>query len=220
MLKIYGVYRSRASRPIWLAGELGLAFEHVPVIQAYRLADPVAGEANGQVHTQSAAYLAVHPGGQIPAMDDDGVILFESLAITLYLAKKHGGSMAPRDLIEDGRMTMWSLWAAADVEPHSIQVLYHLAAKPPQERDPSIAAAAIEALRRPFKVLEAALEREEYLVGNRFTVADLNVAEIVRYALPAKSLFEAHPRVAAWLARCHARPAFKQMMARREAEPA
>jgi glutathione S-transferase len=218
MLKIYGVYRSRATRNIWLASELGLPFEHVPVIQSYRVSDPTAPGA--PLHTRSPAFLAVNPNGHIPSIDDDGLILHESLGINLYLAKKHGGPLAPADVAEDGLMTTWSFWAGIEVEPHSIQVLYHRAAKPAAERKPEIADAAVEALRAPMAVLDKALATSGYVVGRRFTVADINVAEVVRYAMPAPELFEAAPRVKTWLAACHARPAFKAMMARRDAEPA
>ena len=217
MLTIYGVYRSRASRNIWLANELGLAFKHVPVIQAYRLAD---AHAKGvQINTKSPEFLAVNPNGQIPSIDDDGVVMHQSLGINLYLAKKHGGPLAPASITEDGLMTMWTLWAAADVEPHSIQVLYHRVGKPPAERDEKIAVAAIEALRAHFGVLNAALAKTGFVVGNRFTVADINVAEVIRYAMPATELFAGAPHVKTWLEKCHARPAFKAMMAKREAEP-
>ncbi len=219
MLTIYGVYRSRASRNLWLANELGLKFKHVPVIQAYRMTtDPDAADA--PINTRSPAFLAVNPGGQIPSIDDDGLVLHQSLGINLYLAKKHGGPLAPANLAEDGQMTMWTLWAATDVEPHSIQVLYHTIGKPPAERDPKIAAVAIEALRPLFAVLDRRLGQTGFIVGDRFTVADLNVAEVVRYAQPAPALFDAAPRVKAWLAACHARPAFKAMMSMRDAEPA
>lgn len=218
MLKIYGVYRSRASRNIWLCGELGLPFTHVPVIQTYRLANPDAADA--PLHTRSPAFLAVNPNGHIPSIDDGGLILHESLAINLYLAKKHGGPMAPATAAEDGLMTMWSMWAATEVEPHSIQVLYHRLARPAEERDAAIADAAVAALRAPVAVLDQALAATGHVVGNRFTVADINVAEVMRYALPAPELFAAAPRVKAWLAACHARPAYKAMMARRDQEPA
>jgi glutathione S-transferase len=218
MLKIYGVYRSRASRNIWLAGELGIPFEHVPVIQAYRLANPEAADA--PLHSKSPAFLKVNPGGQIPSIDDDGFVMHQSLAINLYLAKKHGGSLAPANVAEDGLMTMWTLWAATDVEPHSINVLYHTIGKPPAERDPKIAAVAIEALKPLFAVLDRHLAATGFIVGNRFTVADINVAEVIRYAMPAKELFEVSPHVAKWIAACHARPAYKAMMAKRDAEPA
>jgi glutathione S-transferase len=217
MLTIYGVYRSRASRTIWLANELALAFKHVPVMQLYRLSP---GAAKTTLHTRSPEFLKVNPNGHIPAIDDDGLVLNESLAINLYLAKKHGGPLAPANLAEDGQMGMWALWAAIEVEPHSIQVLYHRLGNKPQERDPKIAAAAIEALRAPFAVLDKQLAASGYIVGGRFTVADINAAEVFRYAMPAPELFDAAPRVKAWLAACHARPAFKAMMAAREKEPA
>ena len=123
MLTIYGVYRSRASRNIWLAHELGLPFKHVPVMQLYRLPDAKAADAT--LHTKSPAFLKVNPNGHIPSIDDDGLVLHESLAINLYLAKKHGGPLAPADVAEDGEMGMWSLWAATEVEPHALNVLYH-----------------------------------------------------------------------------------------------
>lgn len=217
MITIYGVYRSRASRNFWLAGELGIAFAHVPVIQAYRLAAPMAADA--PLNTRSPEFLKVNPNGHIPTLVDDGFTLHESLAINLYLARKSGGPLAPADVREEGLASMWSLWAATEVEPHALAVLYHMAAKPPGERDPRIAAEAVASLRGPLAVLDRALEGG-YLMGGRFTVADINVAEGVRYAMPAKDLFAANRNIAAWLASCHARPAFKAMMARREEEPA
>lgn len=218
MLKIYGVYRSRATRNIWLANELGIPFEHIPVIQANRVGKPDASDA--PFHTRTAAFLKINPNGHIPTIDDDGFVLGESLAINLYLAKKHGGPLAPRDVREDGLMSMWSLWAATNVETPALNVMYNLAAKPPEQRDAKLAADSIEALKAPFAVLEKALASTDYIVGNRFTVADINLAEVFRYAMPAKALFEANPRIAAWLQRCQARPHFKAMMAKREQEPA
>ena len=205
MLTIYGVHRSRASRNIWLAHELGLPFKLVPVMQHYRLKEPIPADL---VHTKSPAFLKVNPNGHVPTIDDDGLVLHESLAINLYLAKKHGGPLAPATIAEDGEMGMWSLWAATEVEPHSLSII----------RDgPS--AAAIAALRGPFAVLDEAVAGG-FLVGKRFTVADINVTEIVRYAQPASELFEAAPRMKAWIAACQARPAFRKMWNAREKEPA
>jgi glutathione S-transferase len=217
LFTIYGVYRSRASRNIWLAEEIGAPWKHVPVIQHYRLGDWAADGA--PLNTRSPEFLAINPSGQVPVLDDDGLVLRESLAINLYLAKRHGDTLGPADATEDALMTMWSMWAATGVEPHAIEVLYNLVAKPPAERDAALAERSIAALEGPFKVLEGALEGRGNLVGGRFTVADINVAEIVRYAVPAKSLFEARPAIAAWLKQCQARPAFQRMWAARDAEP-
>jgi glutathione S-transferase len=89
-----------------MAKELGVPFEHVPVIQYYRLPDPAAADA--PLNTSSAEFRAVNPNGLVPSIDDDGFVLNESLAITLYLARKHGGPLAPKDVREDGLMTMWT----------------------------------------------------------------------------------------------------------------
>ena len=218
MLKIYGIYRSRATRNIWLCDEMGIAYEQVPVIQASRLADPLAADA--PLNTRSPSFAKMNPAGGIPAIDDDGLVLAESLAINLYLARKHGGPMAPASVAEEGQMAMWTLWAATMMEPHSIQILYNRVAKPVAERDAKLADAAVETLKAQFSVLDGALAKTGFLVGGRFTVADINVAETVRYAMAAPELFGPAPRVKSWLEACHARPAFKAMMARREAEPA
>lgn len=216
MLTIYGVYRSRASRNLWLAHELGIPFRHVPVMQLYRIkGEPPAG----MIHTRSPEFLAINPNGHIPSIEDDGLVLHESLAINLYLAKKHGGPLAPATLTEEGLAAMWTLWAATELEPHTINVLYHMVGKPPEERDPKIAADAIEALRAPFAVLDRELAKTGFVMGGRFTVVDINLAEVIRYAMPAKELWEAAPHVSAWLKACQARPAFQDMWAKRNAEP-
>ncbi len=217
MLTIYGVYRSRASRNIWLANELGLPFKLVPVMQLYRLT-PEAAKTT--LHTKSPEFLKINPNGHVPAVDDGGLVLCESLAINLYLAKKHGGPLAPANLAEEAQMTMWALWAANELETNALTVLNHRVGLKPEQRDAKVAQAAVEALRAPFAVLDKALTGSGYVVGGRFTVADINTAEIVRYAMPAPELFEAAPRVKAWLAACQARPAFKAMWAEREKEPA
>lgn len=219
MLKIYGVYRSRATRNIWFANELGVPFEHIPVIQAYRLPDATAPDA--PYNTQSTAFRAINPAGQIPVIVDGDVTLAESLAINLYLAKKHGGPLSPHTPSEEAQMLQWSFWAATDVEAKAIEILYNRVGYPPPERDEAKALAAIEALHPRFTVLDQHLAKNGgHIVGKRFTVVDINVAEVFRYAMPAPDLFAAAPHVKAWLATCQARPHFKAMMVKREAEPA
>jgi glutathione S-transferase len=87
-------------------------------------------------------------------------------------------------------------------------------------RDASLYDSAVAALRPKFAVLGTALrDGHGFLVGERFTVADLNVAEVVRYAQAAPELFVANPHVQAWITACQARPAFTAMIGEREAEP-
>jgi glutathione S-transferase len=216
-LKIYGVLRSRASRVIWAADELGIAYEHVPVPSPPACKPGRPGRASEYGVTE---FLAINPNGKIPAIADDGFVMHESLAITVYLAKKYGGPLAPKSLEEESRMGMWALWAATACEPHAVQIIFHRVDYPEDKRDPAVVDAAIAALKKPLAVLEASLDAGGgSLVGGRFTVADINTAEVLRYAQSAPELLEQYSQVTAWLAACQARPAFQQMMARRSAEP-
>ncbi len=217
-ITLYGVTRSRASRNVWLCLEAGLPFEQVPVIQARRLADPLATGA--PLNTRSPSFLAINPHGLVPAIEDGDLVLTESLAINLYLAKKAGPPIGPKDLAEDGQMMMWGFWAATEAEPHSLAIQMNRAMLPEAERDPAKAEAAAMALAPKFAVLDAHLAGRDWLVGDRFTVADLNTAEVLRYASLAPDLFTGAPKVKQWYDACQARPAFKEMMRRREAEPA
>ena len=211
MLTLYGVYRSRASRALWLLNETGTPFDHVPVIQAYRLPDPAAADAPR--NTASAEFLAVNPMGQIPALTDQGLLLTESLAIALYLAKAYGGALGPKDLAEDALMTNWALFAATAIEPAALAILQ---AAPEDAEAIGTAAASLD---RPLARLDGHLAGRDWLL-DRFTVADICVAECLRYAQGHAGLVAAHPAAFAWLARCQARPAFQAMWAARALEPA
>lgn len=217
MLTIYGVYKSRASRLYWLAEELGFAFRKEPVIQARKVADPLAPGA--PLNTKTPSFLAVNPMGQVPTIDDDGLILNESLAILLYLAKKHGGPLAPADLAEEGRMLQWLFWGATAVETITILVTQGDERGDWQTEAGKAKLVGIgESLKRPFAAFEAHLAGSDYAVGDRFTVVDLGLSEIIRYAQGHPELFDGFPKVKAWLERCQARSGFKAMWAKRDAE--
>lgn len=217
MLTIYGIYKSRATRTFWLVNELGIEARHMPVIQKYLVKDPDAPDA--PLHTGSPDFLKVSPAGFIPCIADDGLVLHESLAINLYLAKKHGGPLAPATLAEDAEMTMWALYAATSVEGPALEISFTYAGG--KAEDPvgaAVIAGAADKLRRPFAVLDAHLAQHGHMVGDRFTVADINVAECVRYAQAHAPLLAEFPALKAWLETCQARPAFKAMWAARLAE--
>ena len=218
MLTLYGVYRSRASRPLWLLAEGGLPFTHVPVIQGYRLADPAAGDA--QLNTASAAYLAVNPMGQIPALTDDGVLLTESMAITLHIAQQMGAPLGPRGVADAAVMANWAFFAATSIEAAAIVIFYaHAEGRAGTPAGAAEIAAATDRLARPLARIEAHLTGRDWLL-DRFTAADICVAECLRYAQGHAAFVAAYPASFAWLARCHARPAFQKMWAARLAEPA
>ena len=213
MLVIHGVTRSRASRIIWLCHELGLPFRQVPVIQAYRTADPAA------LSTRSPEFLALSPAGAIPVIEDDGLVLSESMAANLHLARRHGAPVGPADAAEDALMMQWSFYAATAIEDDALTIQM-LSRPEATEDDREMIDEAIARLERPLRVLEDHLAAHGHLVGGRFTVADLNMAEVVRYGWNDERLRRAWPAVSDWLDRCHARPAFLRMWEARLAEPA
>lgn len=218
MIKLYGVYRSRALRPLWVLAECEAPFTHVPVIQAYRLAQPIPVDA--PLNTASASYLAVNPQGQVPAMEEDGLVLTESLAITQYLAKCHGGTLGPANLAEDALIEQWSLFAATAIEGPALEIQFALQADAAAPEARAAASLNAERLRRPLRRLARHLDVHSWLVGDRFTVADINLAECLRYAQGHTALMEEFPSVSGWLSRCQSRPAFQKIWALREAEPA
>src|ERR1700753_1829136 len=170
-LTIYGVLRSRASRVVWLAKELGIPYERVDVIQAKRVPNPLAADA--PLNTSSPSFVAVNPNALIPSIDDDGLVLNESLAINLYLARKHGGPLAAANIREEGQIDQWTLWVAAECETAALRTMQN--GPSVKTRDAALYDGAITTLGPKFQVLENALkDGKGYLVGGRFTVADIN----------------------------------------------
>jgi glutathione S-transferase len=214
MPTLYGVYRSRASRPLWLLFECGAAFDHVPVIQAYRL--PGAAMPGVTLATNSPEFLAVNPQGQIPALRDGDLVLTESLGIVLYLARAYGRALGPADDAETALMEQWALWAATAVETPALEVMM----APPGEMGEATLAVSAEKLRRPLARLEKHLTGQTHMLPRGFTAADIVVAECLRYAQGHPTLLGEFPVVKSWLERCQARPAFQKMWAGRMAEPA
>ncbi|TMJ95354.1 MAG: glutathione S-transferase family protein [Alphaproteobacteria bacterium] len=198
-LRIYGIARTRAFRALWMAEELGLDYDHVPI-------------EIGPAGARKPEYLAINPNGRLPAIEDDGFRLWESLAITLYLAKKHG-QLYPTTLESEARAWQWSLWAVQEVDRGVNIWSLHAVRLPPQERDPQRRAEALKVLEAPFKVLEGALAGRPYLLGEEFTVADLNVAAVISRAVDMD--LSATPRLARWLERCLERPAARTALALR-----
>ena len=194
-LKIYGVARSRAFRTLWMAKELGLDYDHVKV-------DFATGE------TRTPAHLALNPNGHIPVIDEDGFVLWESMAINLYLAKKHSlGRLYPTRPEDEAGAWQWSFWGMTEVERPVLTALFNRAILPEDKRDAAAADSAERVLAQPLKVLDGVLGRGTNLLGDNFTVADLNVASILSWARPANVNVAPFPKVAEWLKNCAERPA-------------
>jgi glutathione S-transferase len=197
-LRIYGIARTRAFRALWIANELGIDYEHVPV-------------EIGQAGARQPEYLAINPNGRLPAIDDGGFVLWESLAITLYLAKKHStGRLYPATLEGEAKAWQWSLWSVQEVDRGVNIWSLHAVRLPPEERDPQRRAEALKVIEAPFRVLDGALADRPYLLGDDFTVADLNVSAVISRAIDMD--LSATPRLGAWLRRCLERPTAREAL--------
>ncbi|XAZ24417.1 glutathione S-transferase family protein [Sinorhizobium sp. B11] len=218
MLTIYGVYRSRSARIYWMAEELGIEFESVPVLQAKRLANPLSPDA--PINTLSPKFLALNPMALIPAVKDGDLVLNESLAINLYLARKYGGELGGNTVEEDGLMTMWTVWAVSELDGNTGKIVStYDDGRENTEAGRAVIDVACRTMKRPLSVLEKHLDGKDWIVGGRFTVVDLNIAEVLRYAQSETALFEAHPNIDAWIKRCQSRPAYLEMQRKRSLEP-
>jgi glutathione S-transferase len=193
-LTLYGIAHSRALRSLWMLEELGVPYTHVPT-------DFRGG-------TRTPEFLAINPNGRVPTLDDDGLIIWESMAVNLHLARKFGGPLAPNGLAEEAQVTMWSFWVMTECERDAMTVLLHGAILPPEKRNAQFARDAANHLKTPLRVLEAHLAQRDFVAADRFTVADLNLASILLGVRAASQLLDVHPRVQAWLTAALARPAY------------
>ena len=198
-LRIYGIARTRAFRALWIAEELGLSYEHLPI-------------EIGDAGARAPEFLEINPNGRLPFIDDDGFALFESLAITLYLAKKHSiGRLYPGTLQGEAKAWQWTSWALNEVDRGVNIWSLHAVRLPEGERDAAKRDEALKVVAGPFKVLDAALATQNYLLGGDFTVADLNVAAVISRAVDMD--LSAVPNLKAWLSRCLERPAARKALA-------
>lgn len=213
-ITIYGIAASRASRPLWVMEELQQPYTHVKT--DYRTGDPRKSE-----------FLLINPNGHIPAVDDDGVVVWESMACSLYLARKFTaigiGQLGALSASEEAQILRWTFWTVTEVEKDALTVLMHRVAMPAEKRDDSLVIAAQKRLAVPLRVLESHLSNgarndEFQLAGSRFTVADINVAAVINWARPAKELMIQFPAVSRWLDSCLERPAYQRIKAMASAD--
>lgn len=194
MLTLYGATASRAHRVLWMLKELALPFEHVPT-----------AFMDGSTHTP--AFLAINPNGRVPVLVDNDQVFYESLSINLYLARKHGGPLAPAGLIAETLAVQWSFWVTTEVEKPLLFASANRKLFAQGARDEEQALMAIAKLNRPFKVLDAHLAQQPFLLGSAFTVADLNVATVMDLAPQCGIALDHWPHLQAWHSQCLARPA-------------
>jgi glutathione S-transferase len=194
MLKIYGTPKSRTLRTLWMCGEANIPHE---------LIETAPG-------TNDAGYKPINPNRKVPSIDLDGYVLWESLAINFYLAKKFPSALTPQTPEDEAEVLRWSFFAATEVEPKHSTITMNRFLLPPEKRIEAAAAAAWDEVQRSYGVLESWLASRPYLCGESFTLADLNVAAVLYSTRVIPLDLSAYPRILAWLDRCLERPAAKE----------
>ena len=196
MLQLYGNARSRAMRCLWMLQEIG---------EPYQLIEK---------STRTDELQSPEPNARIPTLVDGDFVLWESMAINLYLAQKYAGPMHCADPKVLGLAAQWSFWAMLEMEALLLELLNHRAVLPEFARDASYAERDELLLRRPLGVLNTALLGHDHLAGGQFSVADLNVASILVWGKMGRLNLSAYPNVARWLDSCLARPAYSRVRER------
>ncbi len=206
MLKLYGQYRSRAFRVAWLCKESNIPYEH------HNVTIGVEGAT-----CKEPWYAELNPNQRVPTIDDDGVVMWESAAINLYLAEKYRSPLWPKDSAGKARMLQWALFIANDVEQPMITVMQHRVLFPPEKRNAALADDAETRLLPKMKLLEEHLAKHKTFSGDAWGMADFMVASVT-YSMWINKfpLLEKFPTFKAWLDASVERPLAKEARKLRE----
>ncbi|XP_019164248.1 PREDICTED: glutathione S-transferase-like [Ipomoea nil] len=205
-LKVHGAILSPAVlRVVAVLKEKELDYEFVNV-------NLQAGE-HKQPH-----FLALNPFGQIPAFEDGDLKLFESRAITQYIAHTHVDKGTQLIVPDHKKMAIMSVWMEVEAQkfdPAASKLSYEIVIKPllGMTTDDAVVAQYEEQLGKVLDVYEARLKESKYLGGDCFTLVDLHHIPLINYlmATKVKALFDARPTFSAWIADILARPAWSKV---------
>jgi glutathione S-transferase len=189
MLRLYYMPRTRSSRVLWLLAEIGAPYELTKLAPEER---------------KSAEHLARQPLGRVPALElDDGTVMFESAAICLQLADLHPdtGLIPPLGSAERALVYQWVLFGMTELEAPLYRWLSDVA------EDSATPSPARERFAQAAAALETALEGRDWLLGERFTVADVICASVLGSA-HTRGLLKQWPGLQVYVDHGEARPAF------------
>ncbi|MBC7599835.1 MAG: glutathione S-transferase [Polaromonas sp.] len=201
MLKIWGRMSSiNVKKVVWTAQELALDFQRTE-----------AGGLFGVVKTPD--YMALNPNSLVPVIEDNGYVLWESNVIVRYLCAKYSADdIYPTDLYEQFDAERWMDWQQTTLNPASRPGFWQLVRTPPEQRSPTLLAesnAAVEAL---MATLDAHLAQRHFMVGDRFTVADIPLACEVHRWFGLPQVRQSRPNIERWYASICARQASKGVL--------
>lgn len=194
MIKFYFHTSPNPMKVALMLEETGLPYEPMPV-------DTRKGEQH------SAAFKAINPNSKTPALDDDGVTLFDSNAILLYLAEKSGKFLPAKTPAAKAQMYSWLMFVATGIGPYSGQCV-HFKHHAPEKIAYAINRYDFEAWRH-WSIVDARLAQQKYMLGNDYTLVDMAVwgwARAVPYVLGAEAWAKL-PQVKRLLDEINARPA-------------
>ena len=200
-LRIWGRISSiNVKKVVWAAQELGLDFQRID-----------AGGVHGVVKTPE--YLRLNANALVPVMEDDGYVLWESNVIVRYLCAKYAsGNFYPETLAERFDAERWMDWQQTTVNPASRPGFWQLIRTPADQRNAQAIAQSNAAVELLMATLDSHLEKRRFMLGERFSMADMPLGcEVHRwFALP--QLREKRPHLERWFAELCARPASKGVL--------
>lgn len=194
MITVYGIGPSRSTRVVWTLEEIGADYE-------YRKVDIAAGD------TRRPPFSDLNPSGKVPVLMDDDLVLTESGAICLYLCEKFpdAGLLPPVGDPDRAHCLKWAFFVTSELEQPLWTKAKHTFALPEDWRVPAVRETANREFERAVAVLAGDLGDAEFVVGGRFTVADILVGQTLAWAGSAKMSLP--DNVAAYAKRVLARPA-------------
>lgn len=205
MITIYGLAGSRSARAVWTLEELEWPYRHVAVDLRRR-------RAAGRPLT------ALNPAAKVPVLEDGDLVLTESMAICLYLAEQ---DPQRRLLAGDkpearARLYQWCSFAISELEQPLWTKAKHEFVLPRRLRVPSLAESLHHELEAALRILELGLGERPWIVGDRFTVADILIANTLGW-LDADEWSIESATLKAYLERARRRPAFGRVQAGEQA---
>lgn len=196
MIKFYYNLAPNPTKVALCLEEMGLPYELMPI-------DTRKGEQH------EPAFLAINPNAKLPAIVDDGVTVFDSNAILLYLAEKTGQFLSP----DRGPLLSWLMFVASGIGPYSGQAV-HFRNVAPEPKEYAVNRYTFEA-KRHWGILDARLATHRYMLGDTYTVVDMAVwgwSRLVPMVLGADAM-AGLPNVKRHLDEISARPAAARALA-------
>ena len=199
MLKIWGRRNSSNVRKVlWCAEEIGLPYESIEV-----------GGAFGG--TQTAEYRAMNPNGLVPVIEDHGLPVWESNAIVRYLSARYAlDVLYPSDPVERARSEQWMDWTTSSFAVAFRDLFWGVVRTAPADRDEARIAAALLHCGELLALVDAALENQPWLSGERFAMGDIPLGSFIYAWFEMPIQRPELPHLAAWYARLQQRPAYRK----------